>query len=759
MSTPTRSLVAALVAALVTLLPRPAVAQPVPYLGPIDVAFAIDDTGSMVDALASLNTALPGILDRIERGSDPGTGAPDYRLALVTFKDDLTIRVNFSDNNRDAFTLAAAVLTASAGGALPEASDEALNTIIHALAQRPHQNTDFAPAFRPDALRVIVLLTDTLPGGFDDLATLEDVANAHARAGEAAAAGIKIAAIFTPLTDATEQTAQDVMKFYATATGGVYAKVAPVDAGNAILQYFAGAPALNRPPIAVCAPVIDTVSCPADANVDGGSRDPDGTIVSTAQAPPGPYDQPTTDVVLTVTDNLGAIATCQTTVTATLCGPQPPTIQAPTLISVEATGPSGAVATFEVTAADDQGNVVPVSCLPESGSLFALGQSTVTCIATDTHNLSKSETFTVEVVDTTPPTLHLPGNAAIDATAPAGAAYTYSATAADLVDGPVAVSCTRDSGAVFVVGTTTVSCTAIDVHSNSAAGSFTVTVVLVDHVAPVVSVPGTMTAEAVGPAGAPVTFAASATDNLDPSVGVTCAPASKSTFPLGATTVTCQATDAHGNAGTASFIVTVVDTTAPAVSVPPNQTLQANGAAGAAFPFTATAADVVDGAIAPVCSPPSGFVFPVGTTPVTCTASDSHGNARHASFTVTVNWDVVVPPRVWCERGRNPGGREPQGEDGFVQVEATAASDAAPFSIALGRFALANHETIKITRTGARSEVRLVSSANGIRHFQVPDDFEIVLMDRAGRRATSACRDDDGHDRDRDRDHDRDRDR
>jgi hypothetical protein len=52
-----------------------------------------------------------------------------------------------------------------------------------------------------------------------------------------------------------------------------------------------------------------------------------------------------------------------------------------------------------------------------------------------------------------------------------------------------------------------------------------------------------------------------------------------------------------------------------------------------------------------------------------------------------------------------------------------------------------------------------VSSANGIRHFQVPDDFEIVLMDRAGRRATSACRDDDGHDRDRDRDHDRDRDR
>src|SRR5689334_5085579 len=308
----------------------------------------------------------------------------------------------------------------------------------------------------------------------------------------------------------------------------------------------------------MCVPVVDTVACQADANVDGGSYDPDGTIVSTAQAPPGPYDQPATEVVLTVTDNLGAVATCRTTVTATACGPQPPTIQAPTLVKEEAIGPSGAVATFDVTAADDQGNVVPVFCLPASGSLFGIGQSTVTCIATDARGLSKSETFTVEVVDTTPPTLHLPADATIEATTPAGAVDTYSATAADLVDSTVPVSCTPASGMVFVVGTTTVSCTATDAHGNGATGSFTVTVVLVDHVAPVVSVPGPMTAEAVGPAGAPVTFAATATDNLDPSLAVTCAPASGSMFPLSLSTVTCHATDVHGNTGTASFTVSVV---------------------------------------------------------------------------------------------------------------------------------------------------------------------------------------------------------
>jgi hypothetical protein len=38
---------------------------------------------------------------------------------------------------------------------------------------------------------------------------------------------------------------------------------------------------------------------------------------------------------------------------------------------------------------------------------------------------------------------------------------------------------------------------------------------------------------------------------------VTCTPASGSTFPLGATTVTCSATDTAGNTGSSTFTVTV----------------------------------------------------------------------------------------------------------------------------------------------------------------------------------------------------------
>jgi Tol biopolymer transport system component len=57
--------------------------------------------------------------------------------------------------------------------------------------------------------------------------------------------------------------------------------------------------------------------------------------------------------------------------------------------------------------------------------------------------------------------------------------------------------------------------------------------------------------------GAVVTYTVTATDADDPHPTVSCAPASGSVFPIGDTTVTCQATDASGNVGTGSFSVHV----------------------------------------------------------------------------------------------------------------------------------------------------------------------------------------------------------
>jgi hypothetical protein len=74
----------------------------------------------------------------------------------------------------------------------------------------------------------------------------------------------------------------------------------------------------------------------------------------------------------------------------------------------------------------------------------------------------------------------------------------------------------------------------------------------------VLNLPAGITGEATGPNGAEVGYTATATDDTDGSVEVTCAPASGSTFPIGTTPVNCSATDQAGNEATGSFEVTVL---------------------------------------------------------------------------------------------------------------------------------------------------------------------------------------------------------
>jgi X-Pro dipeptidyl-peptidase len=76
--------------------------------------------------------------------------------------------------------------------------------------------------------------------------------------------------------------------------------------------------------------------------------------------------------------------------------------------------------------------------------------------------------------DTVAPTLHLPADITVDATSPAGAVVTYTATATDNEDPDPSIHCLPASGSTFPIGTTTVNCTATDASGNSSRGSFTV---------------------------------------------------------------------------------------------------------------------------------------------------------------------------------------------------------------------------------------------------------------------------------------------
>jgi hypothetical protein len=337
-------------------------------------------------------------------------------------------------------------------------------------------------------------------------------------------------------------------------------------------------------------------------------------------------------LVLRVTDALGAFA--DDVVEIAIDDTTPPTLTLPGNLMREATGATGANVTYTATASDIVGGNLPVTCAPASGSSFALGATPVNCSAQDLFGNSASGSFTITVVDTTPPAVVVPAAVSVPATSPAGAVVTFTASASDLVSGTVPVSCTPASGGTFAIGSTRVTCTADDAAGLRGTASFNVTVA--DQGAPVLTVPSDVTVEAAGSLGASVTYTATATDAIDGTVAVTCAPASGSTFALGATTVACSATDTQGNTGSAGFSVTVVDTTAPAVTVPASVTLYGATATGLTHSFNTTASDAVDGALIPGCTPASGSLFPVGSTLVTCTAIDAHKNAGSAGFTVTV---------------------------------------------------------------------------------------------------------------------------
>ena len=348
----------------------------------------------------------------------------------------------------------------------------------------------------------------------------------------------------------------------------------------------------------------------------------------------------TTTVTCTATDAAGNTGSASFDVTVE--DTTPPVVTPPANVTAEATGPSGANVTYSGESATDlvDGAITP-TCIPASGSTFALGTSTVNCSATDAAGNEGSASFSITVVDTTPPAVTVPADMTEEATGPSGAAVTFSASASDLVDGALTPTCSPPSGSTFPLGMTTVSCTATDDAGNTGSASFDVTIV--DTTPPTLNLPGNINQEGNTTGGANTSYIVSATDIVDPNPTVSCNPPSGSFFGLGTTAVDCSATDASGNSSNGSFNVTVVDTTAPTLSLPADQTFEGNTTGGYNGPYVgATASDIVDSSPTVNCTPASGLLFPLGTTTVNCTATDGSGNSSNGSFSVTVV-DTMAP--------------------------------------------------------------------------------------------------------------------
>jgi len=284
------------------------------------------------------------------------------------------------------------------------------------------------------------------------------------------------------------------------------------------------------------------------------------------------------------------------------------------------------------------------------GAEFPVGVTTETYEVTDVSGNSMTCSFTITVNDTEEPLIDCPENISVSNDAGScSALVNYPLpTATDNCDGVIAPTIIDGlvSGSDFPVGLTNVTFEAIDDAGNSTTCTFTVEVL--DTEVPEIICPGDIEIDATsGDCDAVVNYA-------DPTISDNCPGvtsqlidglASGSSFPVGVTTVTYEATDQAGNTAQCSFTVTVSEDVPPMIDCPEDIEVDNDqGLCGAVVSYdTPVGTDNCDGAVTLLTEGlPSGSEFPVGSTTVTYQVTDLSGNTESCSFDVTVT-DADAP--------------------------------------------------------------------------------------------------------------------
>ncbi|MBX2898917.1 MAG: HYR domain-containing protein [Cyclobacteriaceae bacterium] len=467
----------------------------------------------------------------------------------------------------------------------------------------------------------------------------------------------------------TEPTATDfctVQSFVRThAPGSTF----PVEATAVV--YTAKDPAGNTSTCTFTVTVTDTTppvisGCPANINVSAAANCKafaswtaptalDNCSVqsfTSTHAPGSEFNLGTTTVTYTAKDPTGNTSTC--TFTVTVIDTTPPVISGcPANINISAAANCKAFASWTAPTALDNCAVQSFTSSHASGSEFNLGTTTVTYTALDAAGNSSTCTFTVTVIDTTPPVISgCPANIIVSAAANCKAFASWTAPTALDNCAVQSFTSTHAAGSEFNLGTTTVTYTALDAAGNSSTCTFTVTVI--DTTPPVISgCPANINVSAAANCKAFASWTApTASDNCAVQ-SFTSTHASGSEFNLGTTTVTYTASDAAGNLSTCTFTVTVTDTTPPVISgCPANINVSAAANCKAFASWTAPTASDNCAVQSFTSTHASGSEFNLGTTTVTYTASDAAGNLSTCTFTVTVI-DTTPPVISGCPANIN----------------------------------------------------------------------------------------------------------
>jgi hypothetical protein len=211
------------VAILTIFVAVPAFAQ----CGPMDVVFIIDNSGSMGNVISEVQTQVKEIADAVQAAS-----GGDYQFGLIPMPaNDVVVALDLAAGNRAAFDTAVQTMSTQGSSGLGIAYDEALDTVLNHLGPRQGsagaQTGTFSGTWRPNATKIIIIITDTGPQGFDSsLGTHGD--KAHSMAVLASTLGIRVTGIFVPTGGGTDPAIdRPILQDVAAVSGGLFKETAP----------------------------------------------------------------------------------------------------------------------------------------------------------------------------------------------------------------------------------------------------------------------------------------------------------------------------------------------------------------------------------------------------------------------------------------------------------------------------------------------------------------------------------------------------
>ncbi|MEW5701920.1 MAG: HYR domain-containing protein [Candidatus Zixiibacteriota bacterium] len=349
-------------------------------------------------------------------------------------------------------------------------------------------------------------------------------------------------------------------------------------------------------------------------------------------------------VTCIATDAAGNEDTCTFTITVQEEQPQevPPVAMCKN-VTANADGDCQANASIDDGSYDPDGGAVTLEQIPPGP--YSLGATPVMLIVTDDEGDKDTCEATVTVEDHIPPHVACPPDQSIESSpGECGTNYGFGYASIDNCDPNPTVVASPPNGSFLPVGDNLIVVIATDASGNEDTCQYHV--IVHDGEAPVIERPqvAMQVNNDIGQCGAIVNYDLNSTDNCAV-VGETYEPPSGSFLPIGLTVVRCIATDAAGNEDTCFFNVYVNDVEPPVASCSPDIIRDAGVLDTVSWVSTAT--DNCPGAKIDSCVPPSGSVFPIGTTPVTCYASDAAGNTDECQFNVTIR--PAAGPQVYVD--------------------------------------------------------------------------------------------------------------